>query len=60
MDINTRTAEQLAKDLAIAQEALRNIVTILRVETDDPQFHYEVGRAKGTAMMALALTGARS
>ncbi len=60
MDINTRTAEQLAKDLEMAHHALQAVVKILSVTTDDPQFYYEVGRASGAAKLGLIMSGAKS
>ena len=59
MDITHRTTEQLAADLATAQQALRDIVMILSIATNHQNFYYEVGRAQGTARMGLAMSGAQ-
>lgn len=62
----TQSVEQLATDLKTAQDALRNVQTILAaLNSRTPQdglegsLWYEIGRASGTAQVGLTMSGAR-
>jgi hypothetical protein len=63
---HTQSVEQLAADLKTAQDALRNVRTILaaldsRTPTDglEGTLWFEIGRAQGTCSQALIMSGDR-
>lgn len=57
---HTQSVEQLAADLKTAQDALRNVQTILKAISTHPEndsVFYDIGRAIGTASQGVIMSG---